>query len=343
MGYIKLYLYIPTLQAIILLGDKSWSWLGRWEVDIFRADLISNHKNICAYLNNSTQPKVCAIIDQPHFAHHIWNTLTGLEKATKQPYSKIIDRYIVSNEPMGPIDELFPEISKKNISRVSNPNTGDLVLLDNLFALRPGGQNITTDLIKRIHRTAKQNSTPNYIQAGNNFKSQHFPILWTTIRTGNRTWISQIEGIACIANSLKKRHPNFALIIDGFSIPYGVEKTSAHTTHIIEEENKVTKAITNLLDPSIEVRIFVGETIFSSVIYANHADLYLSHHGTLQHKIAWLSNKCGVVHSNKTILQRHNNSKNYAASKATINFKQPIYLSPEVVADHHLGEEAVTS
>jgi hypothetical protein len=328
LGYIKLYMYLPELHTIILLGDRDWAWLGRWEVDQFRAFLISNYKNIYDYLNNQTIPNMCVLVDHAHFAHHMWNTLTGLSKVATKQYNGIIDSIIVTQEPMGPIDQIFPEFETKKFQRLSSSEIINFVLAKNLFLMRPGGTILTNGVVDRIHRVAVENSPSHYIKDAQDFRSKHWPILWATIRTGNRSWLSQAEGIARIANKFKKLYPDFALIVDGYAIPYGQQHISQQLADILTDEEREIQKIKDLLDQSIEVRFLVGKPIFQSVIYSRFIDFYLAHHGSLQNKIAWLSNKRGLVHSNKTAL-----SGNYSDFTGIKSGVFPVYLDPEIVTD----------
>ncbi|MDO9241849.1 MAG: hypothetical protein Q7U30_17710 [Methylicorpusculum sp.] len=334
MGYIKTFLYMPDVQTIILLGDNDWAWLGRWEIDQFRAYLISDYKKIFGYLTNQTIPGIYALLDQYHFAHHIWNTLTGLSKIATKEYGDLIDSLLITNEPMGPIDQLFPEFEKNQYLRLSNSEIVDFVIEKNLFVIRPGGTIVTDEIMDRIYRVAIDNTVPYYLKDAQDFRAKHWPILWATIRTGNRSWHMQAEGIANIANKFKKIYPNFALVVDGYAIPYGEDIINNKVTNVIANEEVVAQKIRDLLDVSIEVRFFVGKPIFQSVIYSRFIDVYLAHHGSIQHKIAWLSNKPGLVHSNKKVLSGIGGTKRYyAAFTSTKSEVLPHYLDPEIMTD----------
>lgn len=67
-----------------------------------------------------------------------------------------------------------------------------------------------------------------------------------------------------------------------------------------------------------------------SIAYAHTADCYLSHHGSLQHKIGWIANCPGVVHSNKTVL---NTPRRFPAFWARQDTVPPIYIDANAVDD----------
>lgn len=79
----------------------------------------------------------------------------------------------------------------------------------------------------------------------------------------------------------------------------------------------------------------VGCTLAESVLWANHVDLYFCHHGTTQHKVGWLANKPGVVHSNQGVLSH----PAYPEAKGCwINCRNAIYLPKSSVVDSEVPE-----
>lgn len=338
MGYIKSYLYFPEQQAVFLLGDAEWAWLGRWEIDQFRAYLILNYNAIVDYLRKQST-SLCLLIDHDHFAHHIWNNLTGLSKvASRKQLSSIVKKIIIASEPMGRIDSMFPEFEAQIYIRLSGSDVVDRALADNLFLLRPGGTIVTHDVIERLHSIAIKNVSDEYLKSALEFRKNHWPILWATIRTTNRTWLTQAEGIASIANKFQETYPNFSLVVDGFSVAYGqdINKISngEKVSKTISDEMQIANNIKQLINPSIDAIFLVGRPIFESVVYSRFIDFYVAHHGAIQNKIAWLSGKRGVVHSNSTVTNGAIGGMQYFAAFSSINSGVfPIYLDSSVITD----------
>jgi hypothetical protein len=329
-GYVKLYLYLPDSSTVILLGDHAWN--GRDEVDQFRAFLVKNAPAVLAYLNHPAPPKRVALVDSSHFAHHLWNALTGMQRLIAAGYADRVDTFAIAAEPLGPIERMFPEIEPRRIARQPVPEIIETALKNNFFLVRPGGKVVNDDVVDRVYRVAVENSSPEALQAAETFRKNHWPILWATIRTDTRSWISQAEGIAAIANKPKRGYPNLALVIDGYAVPYQKPHIDPEIqARLIREEQAVARKIQDRLDPAIEVRVQVGQPIFASVLYTRAMDGYLAHHGSLQHKIGWLSNKPGVVHSNTQVLSR--NVRQYAAFWSRENGIPPVYLDPRWVTD----------
>ena len=333
-GYARLYLYFPTIRTVVLLEHRYWAWLGRWELDIFRASMIARWRQVMEYITNDSNSIRCLLVDQHHFAHHMWNSLTGLNETIKRGETSHVDEILVTAEPMGPIDRIFPELEMRKVRRTSDDELIQAILKGNRFVVRSGGTIVTRDMIERLHRIAEELLPVEMVEAAKTFRKTYWPILWATIRTRNRTWVSQAEGIAQIANKLKQRYNGFALIVDGYGIPWDQVGIKSHQLDLIQQEEEVVRRMISLLDDGIAIRVNVGSPMLESVLYSRCIDVYLAHHGSLQNKVAWLSNRPGVVHGNKIVLAGINGTKRYYAAFASmIGSVQPIYLDPNVVVD----------
>ncbi len=74
----------------------------------------------------------------------------------------------------------------------------------------------------------------------------------------------------------------------------------------------------------------------ASLVFAGIADFYLAHHGSLQHKIAWMSNCQGVVHSNQQVLAAPGRYPGVYAKKEGV---MPHYLAADQVEDREGAED----
>jgi hypothetical protein len=89
------------------------------------------------------------------------------------------------------------------------------------------------------------------------------------------------------------------------------------------------------------VKIFniVGLGIFDANVWAHGIDVYLSPYGSLQHKVAWFTNKAGIVHTNQTLLK---NPAAYVWANVE-NGIPPQYVDRARVTDHRpRPEERIT-
>ena len=331
IGYGKLYFFFPRLHTVVLLRDKCF-WHGRDEIDRLRAHMIASHRDLVPYLRTGIPSVVCALIDCAHFAHHLWNALSGMDKVLSAGLVQHVSKVALSAEPFGPVDRILPALGNSSVERHRLPEFLRRSLRENWFLIRLGDNHISERLIRGVCEVADSVCSQKVKDEARNLEENHWPILWVTIRTGNRTWVSQCKGIPRLANDLFRQFPRLALIIDGFCIPYGGPAIDRREQdRAIREEMACVDTIRAQLNQFIPVRVNVGGTIPESVLFARIVDCYLAHHGSLQHKIGWIANCPGVVHSNADDLR--GTYGKHRACLARNNAVAPTYLDPRAVTN----------
>jgi hypothetical protein len=309
-----------------------YRWHGRHEIDQIRAHLIAEHRAIRQYLARTDPPLRCALVDNRQFAHHIWNVLSALEWLIDGGYVAHLDRLILAEEPIGEIDQIFPELQNAPIERHRFPAAINTGLNQNWFLLRPGGTRISDHLIERLHRYAESRTPMHVHRTIARLKTDHWPIVCVTLRTGNRTWVSQQEGMIAIAHLLARDYPNAALIVDGFSRLHGQSAMPpAQQEQIIHQELALVQAMRKALGGGLNIQTTIGEPIVHSMVYTQIIDCYLAHHGSLQHKIGWLSNAPGLVHANSLVLSTPQLWE--PALQVRPGAPKPLYLPASMVRD----------
>lgn len=332
IGYQKLYFYFPRLQAVVLIRSRAF-WHGRGNLDALRAWLICNWQAVRDYVAAAQPPAATVVVDEPHFAHHLWNDLTGIDRLVGALSHTAMPPIVVCHEPFAPLQTIFPRLDPTSITRVRPEALPGDILRQHRFPLRVGANRIPPHLVDHLCRAAERLCNPDVLLAARQMRQRHWPILWVTIRTGNRTWVSQCTGIANLVNDLLQDYPRLALVIDGFCLPQDQQSVDAKAqVRILAEEMRCVQAIRARLPAALPVRCNVGRTFAESVLFARVADCYLAHSGSLQHKIAWIANCPGVVHSNRADLEELKGSRHRALS-ARPDAVLPVLLDPALVHD----------
>ena len=298
----KLALYFPSSELLVSLTPSQV--IKAEDISLFKAYVVTDWKRIASYLFRSDKAEKVAIIWFRHFAHHLWNELSAIYKLYETNSLDKIDRFLVVNEPLGCINEIFPEIPSEKIKFVKSQELPREILENNYFILSLGFGFIKEDLAKRVYQVLRHKCSPTFLAEVELAKKKHFPLLWVSIRLGSRTWESQVEGIVNVLKSLADKFPHLGVVIDGFSLPEN-KKGFVDPQHeaTIKKEKETVKKIISLLPPGIKIYDAVGCWLHESIVWAYAIDLYLTHHGTIQHKVGWTANKPGVVHTNRKILK----------------------------------------
>ncbi len=281
------------------------------------------------------------VIGDANFAHHAWNELSCLEELIAEKTPEDLEMIAV-HESLGPLKELFCELSNVNIVNITDPmlescnSPGAL-----LFPV--GGQIITTSLIQRIINFSETKIAPRCAELRDVLAIADGPILWISVRTRNRTVTNQREMLTELGRSFMERFPKGIIVIDGFSFAANYEQAPSYTRATADEvyaEDKVeaTLLAKELQKGYVDRRVFVavGFKINDSILLAREADIYICHHGTVQHKIGWFNGVPGLVHCNRMVLASRPSA--WVASKSEIAIP-PLYVPIEFVRDAALDAD----
>jgi tetratricopeptide (TPR) repeat protein len=298
-------LYFPRLELIIELYNLRTPEYPETEtIDALKAYSVVNAKQLTAYLQQQ-QPsaKVVVVGDIDNIAHHLWNEISGIENLIATDSLSKIDRFLVVNsEFFGNLDELFP-IPAEKITRLKREEVAAGIFQNNYLAFRLGNLSIQQNSVDRIERLAAD-KCPSQLHQTITTARQCFPLLWITIRLGNRTWVNQVEGTAEIINALARDFPQLGIVFDGFNTAdtRGKSLTSEAEKGIIARETETVKEIQSLITPELKIYNTIGRSMMESVLWSKEIDLYLAPWGAGLTKVAAMANKPGVIHTNKTVL-----------------------------------------
>ncbi|MBE9039620.1 hypothetical protein IQ235_02265 [Oscillatoriales cyanobacterium LEGE 11467] len=298
----KAAFYFPSSDLIITLFPKKVDLIQN--INKLKSFIVSNWDRVLKYTLCKDNPQTVVLVKSRHFAHHLWNELSGIYKLYESNCLTKIDKFLVVNEPLGFICDIFPEIPPDKIENLTRKEVSYKILENNYFVISLGHNFIKEKLASRVYKSAQKRCPKSFLMEIKESRKKNFPFFWVSIRTGSRTWISQVDGVVKIIKNLLNEFPELAVVIDGFSLP-GTDKKKVNLQwqEIISREQKIVQEITSLLPSTVKVYNTVGCPLYESIVWAHNIDFYLTHHGTIQHKVGWTANKPGVVHTNTTILK----------------------------------------
>ena len=286
----KIGLYIPKDNMIILHRETTIDLKEMLGVYSLR-NLINKSKSLRANC------KLSIVLYHDHIAHHIMNELNGIQSLIDNGLIKNIDQIFYCNLPYGNIEEIFHEIPIDKFTKVTREKLNTKITEDNSFILPYQKVKINDKIITRLKLYQRKKLSGESLHEMN-VKDQHYNIkLWISIRSGNRILSNKIEILEKIINELKKKGKSVLLIIDGYSEPFELSnREDGQYQKIIAQEKDVIKNLKNI---GVDYVDLVGSPIKEVLTWAEVANCYFCHTGTLHHKISWFSDIPGLVHSNE--------------------------------------------
>jgi hypothetical protein len=135
------------------------------------------------------------------------------------------------------------------------------------------------------------------------------PRVWISVRQGSRTPDNQAEFLAAVIAAILRANPDASFVLDGFSFPVGFSTDSriGRWRALFRERAAIDKKLVDSLLCRIEdahgCRIrgrfcsTTGLDVLDAMCVASFCTFYVCHAGTLQHKIGWIHDIPGLVHT----------------------------------------------
>lgn len=346
-GFPRHAYYFPARDLLVKRDAEAWG-VEPGHVALLKAFLVGHASDVVAYLRDTKEGACRAVmIGHPNFAHHLMNELSALQVLVTRGLLGLIDLLLVMREPLGQLEELFPELSAIGVVRVSGGGsslepipvpTFEQLLRRRCFVMNIGARQVPESVVRRIRRVARRHTPVEKQRAIRSAHRRHAPLLWVSVRMHNRTLTDQRETLGALLKVLKRDYPRAGVVIDGFSIAAdGEPLLKSNEKELLRQQQVLVETLReDMGSAGPELISTIGCPIWESVLWAGAVDAYLAHHGTLQHKVGWLGNKPGVVHSNPSVLAS-NNRWVFAIREQGV---APVYLAADLSRDMSGGQGA---
>ncbi|MCU4159278.1 class I SAM-dependent methyltransferase [Acidiphilium sp. AL] len=285
------------------------------------------------------------VVGDPNFAHYAWNQLVALETL-----AGIIDHsrslsIISTHEPLGQTSDLFPEFQ----NWIHSYHADSLLLELNkpgCTFVPVGGFRVTERVRNRLMNYGSKKLSREGVDLVEQIQGKYWPTIWLSVRTENRTPVNQVQFLTVLIDRFSQKYPQCCFIIDGYSLQddfpinpsydrYAANKIIMSDKLAYEEINR-SVILNKMLSDRQKIFSAIGENVLYSLKISSVVDFYCCHHGTIQHKIGWFSNKPGVIHCNSEILQR--NPAEWVANQAEGSVF-PSYCLEEFIKDVDINNE----
>jgi glycosyltransferase involved in cell wall biosynthesis len=337
-GYPIVGLVLLNSRTLIQLDERLWGVESR---DVVAA---------LAFLDDNAWPPArpadrCLILTgDSNFAHHAWNQLGALAALIDGHTERLPRTLCTTFTPLGAIDALLPELSHWSIDHLS-ANIPPHVNSPGRVIVNLGGLRVTDAIRDRVLRVARDQESE-AVRAIRRSLAANTPVVWVSVRTRNRTADNQRDFIVAACREIVSSYPDAAIILDGHSVPMDAAINANYNRRDIDtmitgdsgEIEAVIAALRSGSDPSGAYSLInaSGLTILESILLAHAADFYICHHGTVQHKIGWMTDRPGVVHSNPRTLSI--DPAPWVALQAG-HERAPVYFPPALIGDAPVAED----
>jgi hypothetical protein len=282
-------------------------------------------------LGASVLRKKVGIVDLiQNFGHQLINNLSSIQHAVEFGLTDKLDEiWILGSEFFGPTERLFPQLAPK-IRKYSDRwlATSDINSPD-VLPVKMGANFFPEGLRNRIICEA------NARYRGGKSELRR-PIVAVTVRAAGRCCVNLPEIVQQLVERLLPEYPDLGIIIDGYVIPEDRVPFSSNIAAVVlngydrplRAELEMAADICNRLPDGVVVDNLIGCSMMDSIVRMQHANAYVAHVGTLQHKLGFFLNAPGVIHGPKAQL-----SEREGGAFQAEHGHPPIFLPEDDVAD----------
>ncbi|MEG3866135.1 tetratricopeptide repeat protein [Microcoleus sp. Z1_B2] len=330
----KICIYIPRLETIIGFAYVH----NRLEeiVDRLKSSMVSCWQDVKTYISSSDpKPVACVSGILSNIGHYFWNEVSGIHDLYENGNLPKVDKFLVGSNEYLRMSYIFPEeIPETKVERLSDDwSIFQTILKNNYMALRSAGVLVKDQLADKIYLGSQKRCSPDFLKIVEESQS-YFPLVWIGIRTNQRVWKSQTQGIVNIIRSLYADFPNMAVVLDGWS---RIERDDYYGGLMIDTERPIANEILAMIPSQVKIYDIIGSLSYEKVVWGYAVDTWIASLGSGNAFTTWIANKPGVGLGNKEFC-----TKVKADLLGRENIVMPITVPDEAIVDldesvHHLN------
>lgn len=278
-------------KNIIIYEDSYWSdWRPYFKIISSYINIIINNTSLVRAYRASEKSRGVMLGFINNLGHYFWNDLSGCERLIRHGASHSVDTAITRTGAWLHPRACFEDKLAANYVDVSSADLFNYVISHNLFVVRPTATLIDRPFASRLCSTAEtefsRNSHDRYIDA--KAIADDYFIVFANVRTHNKMWIEQVDGIYAAAKLISESQSKpVAIYIDGFRDCAGV----------MQEIEKKVSGFARVIDG---LNVKIEETIY----WASQTSFFIAAIGSGLTLVTWLADKPGFCHGDARHLEQ---------------------------------------
>jgi hypothetical protein len=285
----------------------------------------------------------------PHMSHNLWNVQTGWANVLAHIDTSKIDKFILyrNQQFFGTLTELYSDLQFDDSSLQyvrDDQELGSEILENNLLVFTVKDEIFHPDLPRRVKSWARRSCSKEFLVEVQKFCDLADPIVITTIRLDNRSWIEQRSGLPALFARLRDESPNLGVVFDGMSSDTAKGWTSEWMS--MQKELDLAEDIRKNLPVGMPTFFGVGRTFAESLVLIEIADCFVAPSGSGMGLYKWIANIPGIAFSNRFVLNVANPGRWPLIVWDQPRYRQDVvptvYISHNLVVDGDVPHDAIS-
>ena len=250
-------------------------------VRVFRALAVRNAASMRRYLQADRPRQLTVPLNtMSHWGHVVLNEFEALQWVFDSGAAEDVDIWLKGEVGFVEIERLFPEIAREKLrSAFSAESRFRFCLEESALVVRPQiafmllGEEIAHRLVDHCRAEGARLGLAHDVDRR---LAGHFPIIWCELRTNDRMWLNQLEGLQAVVKRLKAEFPQLAVVLAGWS---RMLAPNAGDEKMIGREEKVAARLAEALGDTPCFAIS-GVTTKEKMLWTLASDLHISIFGS---------------------------------------------------------------
>lgn len=238
----------------------------------------------------------------PHIGHYIWNGLSSWAHVFPHISHNVVCAYDHRCIAFGGLRSIYSrELEHSQILEFSG--YGNLMvkcLEQNLLPVNCRGSFVSKSFSERVVAYATHVSSSVFREEVLEHLSTSSLLVSFGIRTGNRSWVGQVEGIVEIIEFLIENYPTLSILLDGLNCD-GLKGWTTSSMDI-SEELAIASIIQEKVGDRCKIFNLINQSLADNIFALCNSHFFVAPMGAGLAKMRWICNLPGVIHSNPYFL-----------------------------------------
>jgi hypothetical protein len=297
-------LYLPDRDAMVALDDtEEFPIRPLWpavKMQLVRA-LVKNDRpqEGVPRAGKRARPEITVNVGgAQNFAHVLWNYFGGLAREELLDNLPQAQRVVhIGSEFFGPLTDFYPEIGTESFSqRPRAGRRGHRIASHRHLEIPLGSTLLWPEALDRVTARAHSLRDDPVVAPILQRMSRYSVRLYVALRVRDKSWADADQQLPRLIDELVSRHPDACVLLDGFSVPSGVDHVSGRWEGQQRELGELIGTIQQRVREPERLVDLMGLDLLRSIAVLSGATCYLCPAGTAHHKIDWFYDLPGVLY-----------------------------------------------
>jgi len=271
-----------------------------------------------------------------NFAHVLWNYYGGLAREQLCDNLGRAQRVVaIGSEFFGPPTEIYPEIGGESLShRARGGRSSRHIASPGQLEFSLGSTLLWPEALERVAARARSLRDDPVVAPVLEQLAAYRVRLYVSLRVRDKSWADANEQLPRLIDELVSRHRDACVLLDGFSVPSGVDHVTARWEGQQGELRELVDTVRSRVREPERVVDLMGLDLLRSIAILSESTVYLCPAGTAHHKVDFFCDIPGVLYISEEMRNEYG-PQGFPGHRQRVSSHQPrIVVGSDLSSEH---------